>query len=215
MEISHNYFDKLDMLHDQNAGPSKTITNLLSDDKFLSDFDLHNIANGAGGPPPKPLIDISQYIEPLETVDVKNLLSRFCKPITQKVGFFTPVQYPKSGAALKAHGLKGRAVQFFDSYFHLGGKVAYVATADSSNKGSGCFLKEKAPWYMVALKVISYATLVIPAIMLIGKAIARSMIQYEAHSPFLNIAKSPNTEMQEKVNDTALELFPKTSNDDY
>ncbi|MEM1282859.1 MAG: hypothetical protein AAGG81_04825, partial [Chlamydiota bacterium] len=98
----------------------------------------------------------------------------------KKIGFFTPVKYFfNNKTIIETHGLKGKVVEFFDNYFFLGGKRAEIFILDSKRKGTGVLEKAKEYWYMIALKVVSYATLIIPAIMLVGKAIARSFITYQ------------------------------------
>ncbi len=184
-----------------SKGPSKTITALLSNKYFNLEF---GIDSGAGG---LPVIDFSKFVKPLETPDLKLQLCNFHDMTMNKVGFFTPVKYGKDGEAVKAHGLKGRDVEFFDSYFSLGGKVAIINKAVSKKEGTGFFIKTKEPWYMIALKVISYATLIVPAFMLIGKAIARSMIQYKAHNLFVPSNESAPEQTYNKVNDLAKDLI--------
>lgn len=123
----------------------------------------------------------------------------------EKVKFFHPIKYAPIGEAAKAHGFKAKAVEFFDSYFHLGGNVVYISQALSNKKGRGFLYQSlvKPSWYMIALKVISYATLVLPAIMLVGKAIARSLITYEA---FLFTKNSSSmTEQNEQGSDHSIQ----------
>ena len=143
--------------------------------------------------PPPVLRDLEKY-----NTDLKfGCMGNFLDKLRPKVSFFTPVVYEKE--ALRKHGLKGKAVQFFDNYFFLGGKKAFISEAVSSKEGHGMILpKQKESWGWIALKVISYATLIMPAIMLIGKAIARSLVQYKVLDLFKPVNEKDVKQNQEE-----------------
>ena len=63
-----------------------------------------------------------------------------------------------------------------DSYFYLGGKKAYVIPGHTQQDGEGTILTKDSPAFLItALKVISYLTVAIPVILLIAKAVLRSI----------------------------------------
>jgi hypothetical protein len=112
-----------------------------------------------------------------------------------KVGFFTAVSYPKTQ---KGHGFKAKAVGMFDDYFFLGGSKANVIATPTGKEAFCEKVKTTQPWYLVALKVISYMTLVIPAVMLVGKLIARSRVDYKTQEIVFNEDKSGKNKAEKK-----------------
>lgn len=88
-----------------------------------------------------------------------------------KVGFFTAVSFgdqPKS----RTQSL----LETVDSYFYLGGKKAYVIPGHTQQDGVSTILTKDSPAFLITvLKVISYLTVAIPVILLIAKAILRSI----------------------------------------
>ncbi|EKE08203.1 MAG: hypothetical protein ACD_17C00291G0004 [uncultured bacterium] len=88
-----------------------------------------------------------------------------------KVGFFTAVSFgdqPKSCTQ--------SMFETVDSYFYLGGKKAYVIPGHAQQGIEGAVLAKDSPAFVItALKVISYLTVALPVVMLIAKAILRSI----------------------------------------
>ena len=89
-----------------------------------------------------------------------------------KVGFFTAVSFgdqPKSCTQ--------SLLETVDNYFYLGGKKAYVIPGHAQQDGQSTILitKDSPAFLITALKVISYPTVVIPVILLIAKAVLRSI----------------------------------------
>lgn len=94
------------------------------------------------------------------------------------IDFFTPVEF--SGERVSC---SQKALEYVDHYFYLGGNIA-KAQSDSSyhchcNSQYVEITRGKTEWWMTALKVISYATIVLPGLLLILKAVLRS--QYHFH----------------------------------
>src|SRR5271170_3731859 len=71
-----------------------------------------------------------------------------------------------------------RLIQWIDSYFHLAGPVAFV-TKCTADEGEGVTLEEEnQPLWLTLLKVASYATLIIPTILLCAKWALRTMYPF-------------------------------------
>lgn len=89
------------------------------------------------------------------------------------VGFFTAVSFgdqPTSGTQW--------LLETVDSYFYLGGEKAYVIPGQAQQGSKGAILMEDSPAFLItALKVISYLTIALPIVMLIAKAILRSILR--------------------------------------
>ena len=96
-----------------------------------------------------------------------------------KVSFFTAISFetrPKSYTQ--------SALETIDSYFYLGGKKAYAVSGDTQQESQGTMLREgSSSFLMTALKVISYLTIVIPVVLLIAKAILRSIHTFHIIEP--------------------------------
>lgn len=142
-------------------------------------------------PPPPPLLSFGKdYIDIAAKIDcdVKHLLL----PL-DKVEFFTPICYANDDLKAK-HGFLGKAVEFFDSYFFLSGKKAAVfdvSSKDNRRTGHAELTEIKSTWQKIALKICSaiFTVGLLPLIMLAGKAIARSLIDY-----FYDAKKESNKE---------------------
>ena len=88
-----------------------------------------------------------------------------------KLGFFTAVSFGDQAIS----GTKW-LLENVDSYFHLGGKKAYVIQGGNQQGSEGVTLKEDGSRCLVtAIKVISYATVIFPLIMIIAKIVLRSI----------------------------------------
>jgi Family of unknown function (DUF648) len=84
--------------------------------------------------------------------------------------FWTPVKY-REHVITQTH----KVMECIDNYFYLNGKVAVVVASPANNRCIDIQLQEDQPsLWLTILKVISYATLIIPAIMLIAKYVLRS-----------------------------------------
>jgi hypothetical protein len=88
-----------------------------------------------------------------------------------KIGFFTAVNFgghPKSCTQ--------SLLEIVDGYFYLGGKKAYVISGYTQQASEETTLRDDSSTHLVtAIKIISYATLILPAIMLIAKIVLRSI----------------------------------------
>lgn len=88
-----------------------------------------------------------------------------------KVGFFTAVSFGNQSKSCTQS-----AIETVDSYFYLGGKKACVIPGHTQQDSEGAILTKDSPAFLItALKVISYLTVAIPVILLIAKAILRSI----------------------------------------
>ncbi|MEN9654205.1 MAG: hypothetical protein RL235_317 [Chlamydiota bacterium] len=85
-----------------------------------------------------------------------------------RIPFFTPI---------KAHQ---PLQKFVEGYFYLNGKVAVPI---SKEKSEVWLYPNKQKWYITALKVASYFTVVLPLIMLIAKIILRTTHNYTISAP--------------------------------
>ena len=97
----------------------------------------------------------------------------------EKVSFFTAINFgdqPKSPTQ--------SLLQTVDSYFYLGGRKACVIPGHSQQGSEGTILKDNSPaFFITAIKVISYATVILPAIMLLAKVVLRSMYTFHVIQP--------------------------------
>ena len=100
------------------------------------------------------------------------------------IGFFTPIT---SGGSPSTHF---PVVEFFDDYFDLSSKKLKVITAIDSTQYRVSEVDHTASQVVNLLKRVTYITVLIPLIMLIGKVIARS--QYH----FIEIQKHDVTNIQ-------------------
>jgi hypothetical protein len=88
-----------------------------------------------------------------------------------KVGFFTAVSFGDQSKSCTQWLL-----ETVDSYLYLGGKKAYVIPGHTQSGAEGAILSKDSPAFLItALKVISYLTLALPIVMLIVKAVLRSI----------------------------------------
>lgn len=113
----------------------------------------------------------------------------------KKVSFFTPITYDET--LKNEHGLKGRCVEFFDDFFFYFGKKARVTHVNKESAETEIIKAKAAPWYQIALKIIATATIIVPILMLIGKAIARSRIHYTYLGKVIE-RRMPSQEQDEK-----------------
>lgn len=94
----------------------------------------------------------------------------------ENIDLFTSVAfgaYPKTCLQL--------ALETVDNYFYLGGKRAYVIPEHSQEGKEGVVLiEDSAPFLMTALKVTSYVSILLPAILLIAKIVLRSVYTFYA-----------------------------------
>lgn len=96
------------------------------------------------------------------------------------ISFFTPVEYNQFTSCGQ---LLTEAV---DGYFYLGGRKAVTLPGHLRNGSQEVALQQgTTTWWKTALKVLSYATVVVPLIMLIAKAVLRS------HYRFHNCGQDP------------------------
>jgi hypothetical protein len=90
------------------------------------------------------------------------------------LGFFTPIQFANQHKTFSQ-----RLVETVDSYFYLGGRKAYVIPGHAQGRSEGIIFEDDTALFVTTtLKVISYLTLVIPAVMLIAKALLRSSYNF-------------------------------------
>lgn len=136
-----------------------------------------------------------------------------------KINFFTPITFenePKS--------TREKWIQRIDDYFFLGGKKAVVLNLDQRDLVVTSTFKQK--WYVTALKVVSYTTLILPLIGLIAKyslrkgtsysEITRNDLRSEDLTLLSNYANSYKQELTEHIKAKTIiedeELFNKVAN---
>ncbi len=92
-----------------------------------------------------------------------------------QISFFTPLEFKKAETFLQ------KSLEKVDHYFYLGGKKAIVLSDDTIvlQKGESSLLS-------TAAKVLSYATVVLPLIMLIAKAALRFAHKVSKYENILN-----------------------------
>lgn len=105
------------------------------------------------------------------------------------ISFFTPVTFEDSQ---ESYGKK--MCEIADDYFNFNGRVAVAVPGSFRNGSQEVVMRERETvWWQTALKVLSYATLVIPAIMLVAKAILRSMYRFhECQNQLPPVIIAPN-----------------------
>lgn len=94
-----------------------------------------------------------------------------------KINFFTPVYYPN------AKTFEEKAIGHIDSYFHICGKKAVVISARLKDGNENVILKNtkfstKTLFKTIGI-VLTYFTVIIPLIMIISKAVLRSLHSYK------------------------------------
>ena len=93
----------------------------------------------------------------------------------ERVAFFTPVNFGGDQPKSSTESL----IESVENYFYLGGKKAYVIPGEINQNSKGVVLLQDSPALLaVVLKVISYLTVIIPVVMLIAKAIVRSLYHF-------------------------------------
>ncbi len=93
---------------------------------------------------------------------------------SNEFGFWTPVKY---GDQATSFGQK--SLECIDSYFHLKGRVAVVVPGVMEKGSTGVKLQEgNTELWLTVLKVVSYATVIIPTIMLLAKWILRTIYPF-------------------------------------
>jgi Family of unknown function (DUF648) len=89
----------------------------------------------------------------------------------QNVDFSTAISF---GDAPKSFSQS--CLETVDSYFSLGGKKAVVISGNTEKSSEGTILAdERSSFLVTALKLVSYLTIALPVVMLIAKALLRSM----------------------------------------
>lgn len=99
------------------------------------------------------------------------------------INFLTPLAYRND------KNFKARSIERVDNYFHLGGKKAYVIGQSKDGREKVVFNKSRASILGSAVKVLSYATVVIPLIMLTTKAILRAQLHFKVIDPKAKLEK--------------------------
>ena len=106
-----------------------------------------------------------------------------------KVNFFTPVSYQ-----MQSKSTCQSLLETVDNYFYLGGKKALVVHANE-HELRAAVVDSKQSFLTTLLKVVSYCTVILPAILLLAKAILRwTQPAYEIDVPF-------SAQMQTRIND--------------
>jgi hypothetical protein len=103
-----------------------------------------------------------------------------------KVNFFTPITFENGPRTTRE-----KWTQRVDDYFFLGGKKAVVLNLDRRDLVVKTTLKQQ--WYITALKVFSYATIIIPLIALIAKYCLRKGTSYSEMT--LNDLRSQDSQL--------------------
>jgi hypothetical protein len=98
----------------------------------------------------------------------------------ENVGFFTPIRYSGQKTFVQSF------CECVDDYFYLGGKVAHVISGQLQNGSQGVQIEEagQAHYLLCAIKVASFATLIIPTIIFFLK------LAFRWNYPFHVIQKS-------------------------
>lgn len=103
----------------------------------------------------------------------------------EKLSFFTPVSYADVDKKTWKQGIFEKV----DSYFYLGKRRAYVLTPEPVEGKYFVQIREaKTSMLATALKVVSYVTLIIPLLMLVGKLLFRAFHRFEE----LKVEGKPN-----------------------
>lgn len=90
------------------------------------------------------------------------------------ISFFTPVKYNNQLTSCSK-----LATELVDDYFYLGGRIAVVLPGNEKNGSEEIsFQNGQTSCFLTALKIVSYFTVVIPVIMLVAKALLRSVNRY-------------------------------------
>lgn len=89
----------------------------------------------------------------------------------ERVSFFTPVSFGDH-----AKSVSQSLLEWVDDYFYFGGRKACVISGHTKEGCEGTVLYQPAvPFQVTALKVATYATVIIPILMLIAKIVLRSL----------------------------------------
>lgn len=115
----------------------------------------------------------------------QNIQVQFIKPeyisnlVFERVNFFTPIIFTDQFSSLKH-----RFLEKVDSYFYLGSlfnqKAAKVYALNQITKSYLCDeAASSSNHFMTALKIMSYATILMPTLALIAKIALRSTINFE------------------------------------
>ncbi|MCE5316437.1 MAG: DUF648 domain-containing protein [Parachlamydia sp.] len=113
-----------------------------------------------------------------------------------KIKFFTPVSY---NTCKQDVGFKLTRKEWFaekaDSYFYLGGRVAYVLPKEVEGKSSAVVLKPGMRQSVIrqAIIVASYLTLILPVLMLAIKLACRLTLQFHISPIRQKLLVSPQT----------------------
>lgn len=91
-----------------------------------------------------------------------------------EVSFFTPLCFED-----RTQCTAQPFMESVDDYFYLGGKKALVISGQQQGAEGALLYQQSSHWLMTALKVVSYATIIIPVIMLIIKAVMRSLQHFQ------------------------------------
>lgn len=135
----------------------------------------------------------------------------------EKLGFFTPVCFDPNTRTTAQYILEK-----IECYLYLGSKYAYIIPTESSHLNP-VLIKDEGEQHVIviALKILSYATLVIPAIPLAIKFIYRKMVKFEWRkdettktiTPIIPDTNSDNNKI-EKKNDTQEKIHVESSSEE-
>lgn len=100
------------------------------------------------------------------------------------LGTWTPAYYEG-----KSLSLRQIAINYCESYFYLGGRKSQIIRTNVRTLEVTTPELTKQSWFMTALKVASYSTIILPSIFLLGKAIFRwqHTLKYEVKQVQTNI----------------------------
>jgi hypothetical protein len=118
--------------------------------------------------------------------------------MAQSINFCTAISYNNT----KDLTIVQSTIQWVDSYFDYGSKKACVITGHIKNGMEGVTLsknQEEASLFLTALKVISYFTIIIPALVFIAKIILRNIYQFYIIEPPSIDSVLPVTTIEEKI----------------
>ncbi len=122
--------------------------------------------------------------------------------IMTNIKFFTPIKYGDHATSNIQ-----KLIEHTDFYFYLGGRVAEIIPGNVKKDSQAVVLRNgKSSCWKIALKVMSYFTLILPALMLLAKAILR--FRYHFHKyPYERKPKAPSPKVPEILKHIPLRIL--------
>lgn len=109
------------------------------------------------------------------------------------ISFKTAINY-----GLNATCFTDTILEKVDDYFFLGGRKAQVISGVKIGDSQGTqYVDHQSSLHATVLKIVSYCTLIIPAIVLVAKVILRSIYQFHLHPSKKEVIPPPNNHAPE------------------